>query len=351
MYKLAKFKNSINKVNVILIALILAMFMTGCTSSETVKNDTSKENTVVENSNKKEDTNKKKENSNKENNKKSNKKYNLNKKSFDGYVKLSENTCNLSGSRKSKVAVNVGVGNREYWAFTNESGQLVKVVADKVIVQNDKKEDVQSNGRYCKDEAKVPGVERSDLDEGHVIADSLGGASNAYNITPQDSHLNRHGAQADMEEEIRKAGGCTDFVAIITYPNKETQIPSHYSYTYKINGKTKKVEFDNNGTKKSSSSSKKKTTNKQSSTVSKPTSNKKPNTSNKPTSNSSSTSNKVNSNQVVENEPIEGKVWISSTGKKYHSVNNCGRMNPHKAKQVTVSEAKNMGLEPCNKCF
>ena len=33
---------------------------------------------------------------------------------------------------------------------------------------------------------------------------------------------------------IRDAGGCTDFVAIITYPNTKTQIPSHYSYTYTI---------------------------------------------------------------------------------------------------------------------
>ena len=79
-------------------------------------------------------------------------------------------------------------------------------------------------------------LKRSDLDEGHVIADSLGGVSNAYNITPQNSTLNRHGDQAYMEKVIRDAGGCTDFTAIITYPNTKTQIPNHYSYTYTING-------------------------------------------------------------------------------------------------------------------
>ena len=48
-----------------------------------------------------------------------------------------------------------------------------------------------------------------------------------------------------MEKVIRDAGGCTDFVAIITYPNTKTQIPSRYSYTYTINGRVIHDEFDN----------------------------------------------------------------------------------------------------------
>jgi len=59
----------------------------------------------------------------------------------------------------------------------------------------------------------------------------LGGVSNAYNITPQDSVLNRHGDQAYKERNIRQAGGATNFEAIITYPDTETQIPSKYKYT------------------------------------------------------------------------------------------------------------------------
>lgn len=121
----------------------------------------------------------------------------------------------------------------------------MRVVADEIILQDDSKEQVTEDGRYYKDEAKVQGVERSDLDEGHVIADSLGGVSNAYNITPQNSDLNRHGEQAYMEKVIRDAGGCTDFEAIITYPNTDTQIPSHYSFTYTLNGEVIKDEFDN----------------------------------------------------------------------------------------------------------
>lgn len=48
-----------------------------------------------------------------------------------------------------------------------------------------------------------------------------------------------------MERSIRDANGCTDFVAIITYPNTTTQIPSHYSYTYTLKGNVINEEFDN----------------------------------------------------------------------------------------------------------
>ncbi len=155
---------------------------------------------------------------------------------FTGYQVIDVDGGDLSGHREASVAVEIGFGDREYWAFTNEYGQLVKVIAHEIILQNDNVEPVTSSGRYYVDEAKVPGTEAPDLDEGHVIADSLGGVANAYNITPQNSVVNRHGDQAYMEESIRKAGGCTDFVAKITYPNTITQIPSYYDFTYKIKG-------------------------------------------------------------------------------------------------------------------
>jgi hypothetical protein len=43
-------------------------------------------------------------------------------------------------------------------------------------------------------------------------------------------------------------------------------------------------------------------------------------------------------------------VWLSATGSKYHSINNCGQMNPAKATQVTLEYAKSQGYEPCSKC-
>ena len=44
-------------------------------------------------------------------------------------------------------------------------------------------------------------------------------------------------------------------------------------------------------------------------------------------------------------------VWISATGSKYHSKNDCGNMNPKKARQMTVEEAQEQGYEPCKKCY
>ena len=164
---------------------------------------------------------------------------------FSGYKLIEVDGGDLSGYREPNVVVDIGYGDREYWAFTNEYGQLVRVIADEIILQDDSNEPVLSSGRYYSDEAKVPGVESDVLDEGHIIADSLGGVSNAYNITPQDSTLNRHGDQAYMEDAIRSAGGATNFEAIITYPNTETQIPSSYQYTYTLMGNEIVDKFDN----------------------------------------------------------------------------------------------------------
>lgn len=164
---------------------------------------------------------------------------------FPGYTLIEVDGGDLSGYREPSVVVNIGFGDREYYAFTNDYGQLVKIVAKAIVLQDDDVEPVLESGRYYPDEAKVPGVESSTLDEGHVIADSLGGVSNAYNITPQNSALNRYGDQAYMEDGIRKAGGCSDFVAIITYADSRTQIPEHYSYTYTLMGNVINDEFDN----------------------------------------------------------------------------------------------------------
>lgn len=164
---------------------------------------------------------------------------------FAGYTLIEVDGGNLSGHREPNVVVDIGYGNREYYAFTNEFGQLVRVTADKITLQDESVEPVLSTGRYYPDEAKVPGVESPNLDEGHIIADSLGGVSNAYNITPQNSILNRHGDQAYMEKVIRDAGGCSNFEAIITYPNTQTQIPSKYKFKYTLNGNVIEDEFEN----------------------------------------------------------------------------------------------------------
>lgn len=44
-------------------------------------------------------------------------------------------------------------------------------------------------------------------------------------------------------------------------------------------------------------------------------------------------------------------VWIPATGEKYHAIPNCGRMNPKKAREMSVSDAESLGYTPCSKCY
>lgn len=46
-----------------------------------------------------------------------------------------------------------------------------------------------------------------------------------------------------------------------------------------------------------------------------------------------------------------GMVWLSETGSKYHSIPNCGNMNPNNAWQVSQSSAEASGYSRCSKCF
>ena len=55
-------------------------------------------------------------------------------------------------------------------------------------------------------------------------------------------------------------------------------------------------------------------------------------------------------NHVKQSNSNLASVWITETGKKYHSTNHCGKTNSSKATQITLSEAKNRGIKPCDKC-
>lgn len=54
--------------------------------------------------------------------------------------------------------------------------------------------------------------------------------------------------------------------------------------------------------------------------------------------------------QAAAQQPQEASVWLSATGSKYHSVPDCGNMNPNTARQVSLSEAQSLGYEPCKNC-
>jgi hypothetical protein len=43
--------------------------------------------------------------------------------------------------------------------------------------------------------------------------------------------------------------------------------------------------------------------------------------------------------------------YLSATGSKYHSIPNCGNMNPNRATKTTVAEAEAEGYGRCSKCW
>lgn len=59
----------------------------------------------------------------------------------------------------------------------------------------------------------------------------------------------------------------------------------------------------------------------------------------------------LSSAETVPQQQTGTLVWIPATGKKYHSIPDCGNMNPNKATQLTEAEAIQRGYGKCSKCF
>lgn len=66
---------------------------------------------------------------------------------------------------------------------------------------------------------------------------------------------------------------------------------------------------------------------------------------------SSLSSSSSSSGSSLNNDSGGGMVWLSATGSKYHSIPDCGNMNPNKARQVSRSSAEAMGYDACSKCW
>lgn len=55
--------------------------------------------------------------------------------------------------------------------------------------------------------------------------------------------------------------------------------------------------------------------------------------------------------QIPKEEVEEEQVWLSATGSKYHSIPDCGNMDPTRARQIPLSDAQAQGYEACKKCY
>jgi len=116
-------------------------------------------------------------------------------------------------------------------------------------------------------------------------------------------------------------------VAIITYPDTTTQIPSHYSYTYTINGNVINDEFDNVNPDEYNASLETNTS-----------------TNN---SNSSNNTNTTINNSGSTSSP--GKVYWTPNGNSYHTTKGCSTLSRSKTiLEGTIQESgKN---DPCDRC-
>lgn len=86
----------------------------------------------------------------------------------------------------------------------------------------------------------------------------------------------------------------------------------------------------------------------------KQTDSKPSNTDSDSNDNNSNNNNSNNNNSDTDSgneDPVTSYVYISPTGTRYHSISNCGRMNPNTATKLTEQEAINKGYTKCSKCF
>lgn len=70
-------------------------------------------------------------------------------------------------------------------------------------------------------------------------------------------------------------------------------------------------------------------------------------TTKKSTTKKSTTTSRITTTERVEEQ--SAMVWITETGKKYHSHSKCGRTK--NATKVSLDYAQSLGLEPCQKCY
>lgn len=156
----------------------------------------------------------------------------------NSYTKVS--TCSYSTNTAPNVKVNIGAGDREYYAYTNEHGQLQYITADTITIQDEQSEVVNADGNYCDQPADI--AKDTGYTNTYIIADSLGGASNAYNLIPggiSTSNL------AEIENDILENGGATEFNAYFEYSDSETNVPHTIQISYKINEGLVEYQFNN----------------------------------------------------------------------------------------------------------
>lgn len=154
--------------------------------------------------------------------------------------------CSQSIVREPNVKVDIGYGNRAYYGYTNEYGQLVYVTADSLQLQNSNTEQL-IDGQYCNTQTNESNTS-DEYNSGHAIGDELGGVSNSYNLFPQLTEMN-NGKFKELEQHIESAmyqgSEVTDLRIEISYSSPEDTIPYSYEISFKIDNTEESYIFTN----------------------------------------------------------------------------------------------------------
>lgn len=183
----------------------------------------------------------------------------------------------------------------------------------------------------------------------NMVADYVKETSNhvQYRVTPIFEENNMVASGVLMEAKSVEDNGEGICFNVYVY-NVQPGITINYA-----NGESRLTESDTN-TDNSGSIKNDTGTSDNTSTNDGSSNNANTNTNNSASANNDSnnkTSNDNSASNTDSGSSSGGLVWKSATGKKYHSINDCGNMNPDKATQITKEEAEELGLEPCSKCY
>lgn len=164
---------------------------------------------------------------------------------FEGYTFIESDSEDLSEKKLPNVVVDIGFGERKYYAFTNEYGQVEKILADEVITKSSENNLYLEGEKYYREEETKVQLNNTNYVYSYLMPMSLGGQRNIYNISIQNDELSQYGPPAYIRKTINSANGCSDFSIHMVYSDTLTDIPEGYIITYTINGKVKCSEFYN----------------------------------------------------------------------------------------------------------
>lgn len=130
-------------------------------------------------------------------------------------------------------------------SWTDELGRIEKMNIDKIECYDG----VRDLNQQKKCNELKNGLTSDDA--GHLLAREFGGPTEQFNLTPMDSHTNRHGEWRYMEQEWKQAMNDGKSISDINYQiyyDGDSKRPTGFDISYKVDGETEIRYVDNSPT-------------------------------------------------------------------------------------------------------